>query len=553
LIGAAGPTARPVPRWLPLGLLGLVAVGFLGLGLVQAWLDHPTFDEPVYVSAGVVGVLHHDLAYNEEHPPLPKVLAALPVLAAHPVVPIDRGWDSNDEHAYSARFVEAQAAAGKLHLETFLSRLVPLLEAVAVALVLYRLASDLFGRWAGVLAGVLWLADPLTLGLGHLDGVDVPFTLAVVLFAWALLAWWRTRSRRAAVVLGLAAAGTVATQVTGLLLVAVAVVVVVAAGWPTRRWRSLRPAAAVVVVAWAATWVIYGLLDPSLLGRLWEVLPPPLLGGIRYLHLTDTVPGPGYLFGISYTGGRWWYWPGSVAVKVATPVLLVLVVGPWALVRVDRAVRRQLLVAVVVPAVVLLAFTLVSPRDIGVRYLLPVIALWLVVASPLASVAVGTLGRAVGAVLALAVAVAVVMTSFSAPHSLAWTAPPFRPAFQVATNSNVDWGQDFGLLDQWSVGRDPYVAYFGPRGVGRAQLPPSRPLVGTAPSRIDGWVAASASALTDQDRGPLAWLRAYCPVGTLGGTILLYHFASPPTDVPGGATPAAVCPGPNSHRAAVSR
>ncbi len=512
----------------------------MGLGLVQAWLDSPTFDEPVYVSAGVVAVLHHDLTYNEEHPPLPKVLAALPVLADHPVVPVDRGWDRNDEHAYSARFVEAQAAAGKLQLETFLSRLVPLLEAVAVAVVLYRLASDLFGRWSGLLAGVLWLADPLTLGLGHLDGVDVPFTLAVVLFSWALLVWWRTRTRRAAVVLGLAAAGTVATQVTGLLLVALAVVVVVAAGWSARRWRSLRPAAVVLAVAWAATWVLYGLLDPRLFAHLWEGLPPPLLDGVRYLRATDTVPGPGYLFGHSYTGGRWWYWPGSVVVKVATPVLAVLVVGPFALLRVDRTARRQLLVAVVVPALVLLAVTLWSPRDIGVRYLLPVIALWLVTASPLASLAVGhrrpVLGRGrivLAGALALAVVVALVMTGFSAPHSLAWTAPPFRPGFQVATNSNVDWGQDFARLDDWSVGRDPYVAYFGPRGVGRAQLPPSRPLVGAAPDRIEGWVAVSASALTDQDRRPLAWLRAYCPVATLGGTILLYHFATPPTDVRG--------------------
>jgi hypothetical protein len=43
-------------------------------------------------------------------------------------------------------------------------------------------------------------------------------------------------------------------------------------------------------------------------------------------------------------------------------------------------------------------------------------------------------------------------------------------------------------------------------------------------------------------------LRGYCPVGTLGGSILIYYFATPPTSDPGPTTPAALCPGSASHR-----
>jgi hypothetical protein len=39
---------------------------------------------PVYVSAGLAAVLHHDMTLNDEHPPLPKVLAVLPVLVTRP-------------------------------------------------------------------------------------------------------------------------------------------------------------------------------------------------------------------------------------------------------------------------------------------------------------------------------------------------------------------------------------------------------------------------------------------------------------------------------------
>ena len=161
-------------------MLALLAAGFLALGVAEARADAPTFDEPVYVSAGLAALLHHDVTLNDEHPPLPKVLAVLPVLFTHPVVPTD-GRSGHDELRYGARFVAAQLAAGKLRSVTFASRLVPLAETAGVAFVLFGMAGELAGPVAGALAGALWLASPLVLGIGHLDGTDVPFALGVTL------------------------------------------------------------------------------------------------------------------------------------------------------------------------------------------------------------------------------------------------------------------------------------------------------------------------------------------------------------------------------------
>jgi len=123
---------------LPLVILAAMAAGFLALGLAEARTDAPTFDEPVYVSAGLAAVLHHDVTLNDEHPPLLKVLAVVPVLFAHPVIPADGRRSGNDEQSYAARFASAQLAAGKLASVTFAARLVPLAETVAVALVVSR-------------------------------------------------------------------------------------------------------------------------------------------------------------------------------------------------------------------------------------------------------------------------------------------------------------------------------------------------------------------------------------------------------------------------------
>jgi hypothetical protein len=79
---------------------------------------------------------------------------------------------------------------------------------------------------------VLWLADPFVIGLGHLDGIDIPATLTTVLVALAVLAAWRNPTRRAVVVVGLCGGLAVLTRLSGALVVVVAAVAVAAAADP---------------------------------------------------------------------------------------------------------------------------------------------------------------------------------------------------------------------------------------------------------------------------------------------------------------------------------
>ena len=51
--------------------------------------------------------------------------AILPVLLAHPVVPANGRWNSNDERTYSATFLNAQRRAGTLRAVTLASRVLP--------------------------------------------------------------------------------------------------------------------------------------------------------------------------------------------------------------------------------------------------------------------------------------------------------------------------------------------------------------------------------------------------------------------------------------------
>lgn len=126
----------------------------------------------------------------------------------------------------------------------------------------------------------------------------------------------------------------------------------------------------------------------------------------------------------------------SLAIKLPPATVAVLLLGPLGLLGLDRARRREVAIVAAVPAIVLFAFDVSLGGDIGVRYLLPVLALWLVVAGAAWS---GSRNRTVRVGLAAAVGLGVWAMVASFPHSLSWTDPVFGAPYQAATNSSIDW------------------------------------------------------------------------------------------------------------------
>ncbi len=523
-----------------LGLLAVLAVVFTTLGLYEAWDDAPTFDEPISLAAGLTALTRHDLRLNQEHPPLAKVLAALPALLAHPRLPDGEAWHAGDDTAYAEEVLAANASAGTLRRTMFLARLVPLAAAVATGFALYALGRRLFGVVPGAVAGGTWLTLPPVLGFGHLDGLDVPFTLAVVLAAIALDRLLERPGARRAVVLGVAVGACLLVRTSGVLVAATVLAVVLVAGRRTPRTTLLR-AGLVAVVAWACLWGGYRAVAPG--GGFDGALPHEYRAGLASQELFGQGGQRSFVLGDYDTTADWGYWPASLAVKLPVTTLALFAAAGVAFCR-RRGRPRERVLAVGALTAVLALGTVVGARPVGMRYLLPSVALAVVVAAGGVELALrhrrrlAMVGAALAAQLGLLVG--------SAPHSLAWTSIPTEAPWQVAADSNVDWGQDFYRLQAWSFGRHPLVAWTGP--MSEDWLPGARPLIGIAPEKVRGWVAVNATSLTVYAHDQLSWLRAYCPVGDLGGSILLYRFVTPPTAEPGPETPAAECDGPDSTR-----
>src|SRR5437588_2417074 len=65
-----------------------------------------TTDEPVHLTAGYSYWQTRDFRLNPEHPPLAKLLAALPLLALHPRFDTsDQSWKNAIEDAFAFKFL----------------------------------------------------------------------------------------------------------------------------------------------------------------------------------------------------------------------------------------------------------------------------------------------------------------------------------------------------------------------------------------------------------------------------------------------------------------
>jgi 4-amino-4-deoxy-L-arabinose transferase-like glycosyltransferase len=379
-------------------VLALLCLQFLGLGVVQAWRDAPTFDEQYHLAAGVTALTRHQLRITPEHPPLGEVLAAAPILTARPVIPAGRSWRSGDSDAYARDFMAAQIRAGTLRRVTFLGRLVPLAEGAAIGLLVFVLASELFGPAAGLFAAMTWLTLPLVVGLGHIDGVDIPFTLATLALSLVLLKYIRAPTTRRALLLGLVCGLALAARLNAFVLVPTILAVVVVIGRSSIA-RAARHVGVVVGTSWAAVWVVYRLLSPfpdfrhvglpggrvSFTARVVLLAPWPseYAYGIRKQALVAAIPAPGYLLGHAWRGARWWFWPGSMLVKLPVTTLVVMLVGLLFWRGIGHRSVWEAAVVLGAPALALTAFILPQPRDLGLRYLLPVIALLIIAGSRL--------------------------------------------------------------------------------------------------------------------------------------------------------------------------
>jgi hypothetical protein len=436
-----------------------------------------TNDEIVHIPAGYYHLVAGEFQLNNEHPPLVKMWAALPLLFIQPDEPpepktedenfMERTW------GFHERFWQANRA--RFQTVTFWPRVMMIPITLALGVLIFIFARKLFGETAALISVALYVLEPTVLAHGRIVHTDLPAAFVYLLFFFTLQYYSEAPGLRRALLLGLACSVALLTKFSLLVILPVLAVYLVARlflNWRDSNQRSqvaLQGGLVTVVILFLVNAAYYfqhppleasdvrwvAMKSPALLGFvttsvrvLSKVIPTYYLFGVYNIELHNHYGHATSLLGQYNDLGWWYYFPVAFALKTTIPFLLLAVVAlGWAAWRL--AVKRdKRFVWLVIPIGVYLAISLTSHINIGIRHFLPVYPFLFIAGGALLAQLLHIKKR-------LGVVVLVILfgwMTFEAVRTFPDYTPYMNqlasrhPRWYYLSDSNVEWGDDVGAL-----------------------------------------------------------------------------------------------------------
>ncbi len=519
---------RPTARLLLLAVAAVAVNVALAVSFIRA--SAPTYDEPVHLASGYIGLATDLPSLNyRDHPPLAEMWAAAALLPLKPLTLLgDPAW-GRLYHFADAFLYKNRIPADRMLNAARLWDAASWTAVLAAPLVLwaFRLAA-----WpgAGAAAFLLAFCPP------WLSNVSLVTTDAGSAALFFLSFWLLSESERPA---AWAASGAVAGLALGAKFNMIAIPPLAAAAWLTRgKLRGCgRPGARA-----AASWALWAACAVVALALVYRGRLP-----LYWEGLSDTLSrlqqGRGAFLDGRYSVDGWlWYFPFCLLIKTPVPLLLAAAAGAaaWAALPPSEAIWAAL------PPVGYFAAACFSRTQIGYRYILPVYP-FLILAGACGAAWLwrrGAAARALCAALGLWLAASVVRAG---PDYLSYfneAAGGARAGARLLADSNLDWGQGLKeLADELRRRGDPPIvlsyfgvadpAYYGIRYVpvgfvtnvdrpgwppGLSPAPNSPVLLAVSQTNLEG--------VYFRDHDVFAWLRGRAPVFAAGDSLFLYDLTA---------------------------
>jgi hypothetical protein len=550
-----------------------------------------TVDEVAHIGAGVSYLQRLDMRMNEEHPPLPKALAAIPLVLRGVHADYSHvSWTFSNKmfNAFLGEWVFGHWVIMRWndpHATLLWARVPMLLLTLLLGLAIYVDGSRLGDSWGGLLCLCAYVSMPAFLAFGPLVITDIAIALFWVLAVWQLPEMWHSPSRWTVIKFGLALAGAFLSKFSSGLLFFVFVAVALSLrwrgvpeqpkdkaalrAWRRRAWRNMAKA-----TSWAAlfVYVVYFVLSWNEPTDSFNIIPhfpaSPLLRRLlmplwKYLRgllgfAFSAASRPTYILGQAYSHGVWFYFPVLFVLKSPLAFLLLLLLAVAIAIFLKRrsggqpsgqlsAIPSGMELhwrAVWVSLVVFVTACMLNRLDISIRHFSVALAVVTLLLAPLPRMLESLQrsnwrGARAGKWVTIGLAAASLVTAVRAyPNYF-----PFlnvlsigRPAYLLVNDSNLDWNQSLPEVEK-------FVRQHGLNQILLDEYGFSEPTVYVPeaqlwrcqePSPADGgrWVAVSASNIADGSN--CLWLMQYPHEALAGGS--MYAIQLPQT-IPAAGTP----------------
>lgn len=499
----------PTRKWFRSPALAACGVAFLLLILVgQLWYsvyhESLSWDEGNHLFAGYMSVKHGDFGLNPEHPPLIKMVAAVPLLFMNLHEPTLQNRYFKSESYLSGRDL---IYGNDFNTIIFRARMSASVFAVLLALLVFFTAREMFGPLAGYLALILIVFEPNLLAHGAMVTTDTGAACFLLATIFAFYRYVKAPSIGRLIAVGIAGGLMGICKHSALTLIPMvallALVEVVRhrrnsaeptpAKLESRFHLSLRLAGAIalsMILAVGVIWSCYGFryqarpagfqLNPPLKDTLsnlspveakaitasarWHLLPESYIYGLADVRSVANV-WPSYVFGKVYAHGVWFYFPVAFLIKATLTTLILLLLAVLMMATGKLQAWREVWFLTIPPAVYL-SISITSKLNIGVRHILLVFIFVLILGAGGAAALIRS-NRRWAYLIAALVCFHIVSslqcfpTSYMAYANELWGGP--SSTYKYLTDSNTDWGQQLKAtklyLDQHNI-KDCWFAYF---------------------------------------------------------------------------------------------
>ena len=443
-------------------------------------------------------------------------------------------------YVYSSLFLYQNRVPHETLLLT--ARSVSILLGVLLGFFIYRISSKLYGERAGVFSLWLFAFTPELIAHGSLVTTDMGGVVMAVGFLYAALLYLENPTLTRTLACGAALGLALGSKHTNLMLPLIFAAVVAI---KRKNWSAVPEIAKVGFISWFTLCALYGFdrifmihsfETPSLF--MYFPLPDPFLRGILFGDYHNARGHASFFMG-NYSGGGWkLYFPTAFLLK--TPVLLIVSIITTLLLALSKPKILKFEELIIgLPLAALLAFSVNSKINIGLRHILLAYPLLIIFTGRLAQERFleGSKGLKV---LAATIVLLGFETLSAAPNYLSFfnrAAGGPKAGVKYLSDSNIDWGQDLKGLGKFLKKEgdcEVLLSYFGSAvplayGIRYQALPtvwewPKSEHI-NSPNPKKEFCAVSVSNLQGTyfgDHAYYAWLLEREPYKIIGDSIYVY-------------------------------